>query len=126
MCLETAGHPATQIQAVDITARGGQVVYIGTCTRPVSFEAEQFEKILRGELRVTGSWMSYSSPFPGHEWTQAAELLASGAIQADKLISREFGLETGADAFTAVREGKGTLLKVLYAVGGEEAGQDLK
>lgn len=123
VCLETAGHPATQVQAVDIAARGGQVVYIGTCTRPVSFEAEQFEKILRGELTVTGSWMSYSAPFPGHEWTQAAELLSSGAIDADKLISKEFGLETGAAAFNAVREGKGALLKVLYAVGGEEAGQ---
>ncbi|WP_052374585.1 galactitol-1-phosphate 5-dehydrogenase [Actinomyces israelii] len=122
VCLETAGHPVTQVQAVQTVARGGQVVYIGTCTRPVAFEAEQFELILRGELGVTGSWMSYSAPFPGHEWTQAVELLASGAIDADAVVSREFPLDSGAAAFDAVRGGRGALLKVLYAVGGENAG----
>jgi len=126
VCIETAGHPLTQVQAVEVAARGGQIVYVGTCTRPVAFEAEQFERILRGELTVTGSWMSYSAPFPGHEWTQAAQLLASGAMHADALISEEFPLDSGADAFTAVRDAKGSLLKVLYAIGGEDAGSSAK
>ena len=66
--------------------------------------------------------MSYSAPFPGHEWTQAVELLASGAIDADAVVSREFPLDSGAAAFDAVRGGRGALVKVLYAVGGENAG----
>lgn len=123
VCIETAGHPATQVHAIRTVSRGGQVVYVGTCTRPVTFPAEDLELILRGELRVTGAWMSYSAPFPGHEWTHAVDLLSSGAVDADTMISREFPLSSGADAFHAVRNASGSLLKVLYSIGGERAGQ---
>jgi L-iditol 2-dehydrogenase len=119
--IETAGHPATQVQAVKYCANGGQVVYVGTCTRDVTFPAETFERVLRGELTLTGSWMSYSAPFPGYEWSTAVELIASGAINVDQLVSKVYRLEDGAQPFHDVRDSGGGLLKVLYNVGERHA-----
>jgi L-iditol 2-dehydrogenase/galactitol-1-phosphate 5-dehydrogenase len=118
LCLETAGHPSTQVAAIQHCAKGGSVVFIGTSTRTVSFEPEVFEKILRGELTITGSWMSYSAPFPGAEWTTAVRLLAEGAVAVEPLVSRVYSLEDGAQAFEDIRGAGGQLLKVLYAPGG--------
>lgn len=118
VCLETAGHPSTQTAAVQHCAKGGSVVFIGTSTRTVSFEPEVFERILRGELTITGSWMSYSAPFPGAEWTTAVRLLAEGSVSVEPLVSRVYSLEDGAQAFEDIRDARGQLLKVLYAPGG--------
>ena len=34
-----------------------------------------FENMNRKEFRLTGSWMSYSAPFPGSEWSDTAYYL---------------------------------------------------
>ena len=68
LAVETAGHPITQVQAVEICANGGRVLYVGTAHEPVHFEAKAFEAIIRKELVIYGSWMSYSAPFPAMEW----------------------------------------------------------
>ncbi len=120
VCVETAGTPMTRAQALEYCAKGGSVVFVGTSSKDSVLVAPVFEKILRGELLVTGSWMSYSAPFPGHEWTEALELIASGAVQVEPLVSREYSLADGALPFTDVRDAKGSLLKVLYRIGGDE------
>lgn len=119
LCIETAGSSVTQAQAVQHCAKGGQVVFVGTSTRDVVFSPEVFGKILRGELNVTGSWMSYSAPFPGTEWTDALRLIESGAVQIAPLVTRIYSLEDGAQPFLDVRASKGSLLKVLYRIGGD-------
>lgn len=114
LCIETAGHPSTQVDAMTYCAKGGHVVYVGTSTREITFAPAAFEKMLRRELVVTGSWMSYSAPFPGYEWSTAVEMIASGAVQTAPLISRVYGLDDGAAPFEDVRDSKGRFLKVLY------------
>ena len=123
VCIETAGHPVTQVQAVRNSAVDGQVVFVGTCTREVRFGAEDFERILRGELTLRGAWMSYSAPFPGWEWTRAIELIESGAIDAAAVISDIYSLDDAARPFTDVRESGGRLLKVLYRIGANTEGR---
>lgn len=119
LCVETAGSSVTQAQAVRYCAKGGEVVFVGTSTRDVVFSPEVFEKILRGELTVTGSWMSYSAPFPGTEWTEALRLIESGAVRIDPLVSGTYSLNDGAQPFLDVRASEGSLLKVLYRIGGD-------
>ena len=36
------------------------------------------EDLMRKELRLNGCFMSYSAPFPGHEWTRSVSALADG------------------------------------------------
>jgi L-iditol 2-dehydrogenase len=117
---ETAGNHITQVQAVKYAARKAKVVFVGTCTHPVQFEAEEFELILRRELELTGSWMSYSAPFPGFEWHAALNYLAKGEIDTRPLITGIYSLEDQALPFEKMREKNSKEVKVLYEIGGEE------
>ncbi len=62
---ETAGNTVTMKMAFRLAANKAQVCFIGTPTRELSFSVEEWENINRREFTLTGSWMSYSAPFPG-------------------------------------------------------------
>lgn len=114
LVLETAGNHITQVQAVQYAAPKAKVVFVGTCTRPVNFEAEQFELILRRELELRGSWMSYSAPFPGFEWTAALRYLSTGEIDTSSLITNMYSLEDKELPFKKMREKNTKEVKVMY------------
>lgn len=80
---ETCGAPATIKMAYDLAGNKGHVTFIGTPSSPVTFEPLEWENLNRKELRVTGTWMSYSSPFPGDEWTLTAHYFATGELKYD-------------------------------------------
>lgn len=111
---ETAGVSSIQSEILSLVKKGGHVVYIGTAHRDVTIPAQTFERILRGELHVTGSWMSYSAPFPGAEWIAAAEYLAAGKVRVDDLITHRFRLEDGYAAFETMLQKGANALKVMY------------
>lgn len=117
---ETAGNHLTQVQAIRFAARKGKVVFVGTAIKPVEFQAEEFELILRRELEIKGSWMSYSAPFPGFEWHAALRYLATGAIQTEPLITSLYSLADQALPFEKMREKESQEVKVMYEVRGEE------
>lgn len=119
ICIETAGNSTTQAQAIQYCGKAGQVVFVGTSTRDVVLKPEVFENILRGELGVTGSWMSYSAPFPGHEWTEAIRLIHSGAVRVAPLVSQVYELSDATRPFLDVQAAHGAMLKILYRVGGD-------
>lgn len=103
LAVETAGHPVTQVQAVEICANGGRVLYVGTAHQPVHFKPQAFEAIIRKELVIYGSWMSYSAPFPGREWQIAAKALSDGAIDPSPMITHRFPLAEARKAFETLR-----------------------
>lgn len=111
---ETAGVNVIQGTVTELVKKLGTVVYIGTAHKDVQMTAKNFEMILRGELLVTGSWMSYSAPFPGAEWTAAAEYLAAGKIKVDEIITHRFTLKDGYRAFAALVGKEENSLKVMY------------
>ena len=80
---ETAGNTVTMKMAFQLAANKAQVCFIGTPTRELSFSVEEWENINRKEFRLTGSWMSYSAPFPGDEWTLAAHYFKTGQLKFD-------------------------------------------
>ena len=111
---ETAGVPFLQAQILDLVKKKGTVVYIGTAHGEVKFPAKTFEKILRGELNVTGSWQSFKSPFPGSDWIGAAELIGSGKVNVDALITHKFKLSDGIKAFETLTDRTSGAIKVMY------------
>lgn len=79
--LETAGRNATMALSFRLVAGKGTVCYIGTEHRDVSFDRDLFEQLNRKEFVLTGSWMSYSAPFPGREWTATSAYFADGRLR---------------------------------------------
>lgn len=97
---ETAGNPVTARQAFEVAANRATVCYIGTPHTDTTFTPKQWEWLNRKELRVFGSWMSYSAPYPGKEWELTAHYLATGQLNCDDaLIDKTFPMSRAAEAF---------------------------
>lgn len=97
---ETAGNVITMKMAFALAANKAQVCFIGTPVKELSFSVEEWENINRKEFYLTGSWMSYSAPFPGDEWELAAHYFQTGELKFDdSFIFRKIPLSQIADAF---------------------------
>ncbi len=97
---ETAGSTVTMKMAFTLVANKADLCFIGTPTRELSFTVSEWENLNRKEFNLTGSWMSYSAPFPGHEWTLAAQCMEDGRFRYDDgLIYRIVPLSKIAEAF---------------------------
>ena len=46
--------------------------------------------------------MSYSAPFPGHEWTETIDALLDGGLDMDTMISHRFPLAQAPDVFAQI------------------------
>lgn len=86
--------------ALAITANKAHVCFIGTPSGDITFSAAEWELINRHEMYVTGSWMSYTSPFPGDAWTMAVDYLESGRLHCDsRMVHKVFPMEQCREAF---------------------------
>lgn len=86
---ECAGVRETVEQSMRLAKSGGTVVIVGVMPQGMKAEFEPFDLLFR-ELKVLGSFLN---PFTHR---RAADLIASGAIEIDKLISRQVTLEEAA------------------------------
>jgi (R,R)-butanediol dehydrogenase/meso-butanediol dehydrogenase/diacetyl reductase len=102
----TGAAPALEA-AVEMTARGGTIVVAGLPPRPVRLDAARlvlFERALVGSL-------GYAFDLP-----RAAALLASGALDARRLITRRVGLRDVPSELARLSEDPGDDLKVIVAL----------
>lgn len=97
---ETAGAVPTMHMAFELAGNRSHVTFIGTPHKEITFTAKEWELLNRKEFKMTGSWMSYSAPFPGSEWELTAHYFANGQLRYDPaLIFRKFALEDTMEAF---------------------------
>ncbi len=97
---ETAGVDITEKLAFEIAGNKASVCFIGTPTKDLSFTPELFENMNRKEFTLTGSWMSYSAPYPGKEWELTAHYFKTGQLKFDEsLIFKKLHLKDIKAAF---------------------------
>lgn len=97
---ETAGNTITMKMAFALAANRAGICFVGTPTRDLSFTVDEWENMNRKEFNLTGSWMSYSAPFPGHEWELTSHYFQTGELRFDEsFIFRIMPLSQIADAF---------------------------
>ncbi len=113
---ETAGQNATMSLAFQLAAPHAGVCFIGTSHADLRFDHATFELMNRKEFRLTGSWMSYSAPFPGPEWSLTAECVADGRLRiTDELVHGIFPLEEVMTAFELFEQAGAVTGKLLFA-----------
>jgi len=101
---ETAGVDITMKLAFELAGNKASVCFVGTPTKDLTFTPKLWENMNRKEFKLTGSWMSYSAPFPGPEWQLTAHYFASGALRFDdSLVFKRFPLAQVAEAFDLYR-----------------------
>ncbi|MFP4698198.1 MAG: galactitol-1-phosphate 5-dehydrogenase, partial [Eubacteriales bacterium] len=102
--LETAGNTVTIKMSFELVANKGEVSLIGTPTKELTFSVDEWEKINRKEFVLTGSWMSYSAPFPGEEWELTTHYLKTGELKfSEDLIFKKIPLSDIATAFKMLK-----------------------
>lgn len=81
-------------------ANKAHICMVGTPKNNMAFTVSDWELMNRKEFMLTGSWMSYSAPFPGEEWKLTEEFFKNGQLIYDKdMVDRIMGLSEIPDAF---------------------------
>jgi L-iditol 2-dehydrogenase len=113
LAIEAAGSPQTLAQTIQVTRPRGNVVCGGNqppeATLPMTF----IEDLMRRELRLTGCFMSYSAPFPGHEWTDTVAVIQRGELHVKPMVSHRFPLSRGVQVFEDIAAKRIAFRKIL-------------
>lgn len=113
LVIEAAGNPITASQVYAYATKGGEVLFLGIPYGDVNIKRYYFEKILRSELRVIGSWSNVSAPFPGKEWETSVTFFANGKINTENIITHRKPLSAGPEMMDKLLERKELYGKVI-------------
>ncbi|MFD2211372.1 galactitol-1-phosphate 5-dehydrogenase [Virgibacillus halophilus] len=114
VAFESAGSPITSAQVFALPKKGGQVVFLGIPYADIHIDRFYFEKIVRNELTVSGSWNAISAPFPGKEWSTSLHYMGTGQVNVKPIISHRLQLRQGPETFERIINRKETFGKVLF------------
>lgn len=114
VAVESAGSPITSAQVLALPKKGGEVVYMGIPYADVSIDRYYFERIVRNELNIKGSWSCVSAPFPGREWPATVHYLQSGDLSLSSIITHKLSLKQGPEIFEQITKGEDSFGKVMF------------
>jgi L-iditol 2-dehydrogenase len=113
LTMEASGVPAALEQTVPITRPRGRVVLGGNQPQDQTLPLTFIENMMRRELTLTGCFMSYSAPFPGHEWHDTIDALRAGTLDMEAMITHRFPLSAAPDVFAKIGAHELTHLKIM-------------
>lgn len=114
LAVESAGSPITSAQVLALPKKGGEVVFMGIPYADIQLERFYFEKIVRNELKILGSWNAISAPFPGKEWQATIHYMSTGQINIKPMISHRLDLMQGPETFHQIINRQINAVKVLF------------
>ncbi|MCR5671694.1 MAG: zinc-binding alcohol dehydrogenase family protein [Butyrivibrio sp.] len=108
VCVEACGSSVTFLNCIDCAAFAGKIILIGNGKKETTF---LHSILLKKELNVFGSRNSYPEDFK-----EVIDLLASGAVDVNAMVSAVYSIDDVAGAFDALAHNDGSLSKVLIEV----------
>lgn len=102
LAVESAGAPQALAQTIQVTRPRGFVVCGGNQPLDASLPMQFIEDLMRKELNLVGCFMSYSAPFPGHEWTDTIEAIRNGQLDMQTMISHRYPLSAAPGVFESI------------------------
>ncbi|MGN0403025.1 MAG: galactitol-1-phosphate 5-dehydrogenase [Acetatifactor sp.] len=115
---DCVGKNETVALGYEVTAPGGQVCMVGNPYSDMSFSKDTYWKLLRRQLRITGTW---NSSYLGEadeeagtdDWHYVVNRLKEGSVHPEKLITHRFSMEEFNRGFEIMREKKEPFVKIL-------------
>lgn len=117
---DMSGVPSAQQQAILAAGKMGRVVFLGISHQGLELSEKAVDRILRFQLSVKGSWNSFSNPFPGREWTEAARLMDEKKLNPSLLISHRLTLEEMPDIFKKIEKKEIVFNKIMFYPNGTD------
>ncbi len=115
---ECVGKNQTVSQAIDLAAPAGKICLVGNPYSGMNLEQNTYWKILRHQLRVTGTWnSSFSGTEPDNgaldDWQYVIQKLASKRVAPKKLITHTFSIEELWQGFQIMRDKTQDYIKIM-------------
>ncbi len=112
---ECVGSNAVASLAVKCAAPAGSVCFVGNPHSDMTFEKDIYWKILRNQLRITGTWNSsfLGTDVADDDWHYVLSRLESGSICPEKLITQRFTLDEIYRGFEIMRDKTADYVKVM-------------
>lgn len=111
--LEAVGTPDAVQMAINATKRGGRLVLMGNPSGDIMLKQAIYWKILRKQLRMTGTWnSSYDGTNPS-DWTDAVQALSGNQIDAASLITHRFNQNDLMQGLQLMKQHKEPYCKVM-------------
>ena len=105
VCVEACGLSQTFLSCIDAASFAGNIILIGNGKKETSFN---HSILLKKELNVFGSRNAYS-----HDFTNLIDIVASGRVDVMQMVSDIYPIERADEAFKALSNNSGSLMKVL-------------
>ncbi|ORM71225.1 galactitol-1-phosphate 5-dehydrogenase [Pantoea rwandensis] len=113
LVIESSGNAAGIVSSMNFARKGGAVLLLGIPYGDVVFDRTSFEKIIRNELTIRGSWNSLSAPFPGREWKTSLDYMQKGTLKPSLLITHRIGLKDAPNMLPKLYSRDFNFIKVL-------------
>lgn len=110
---ECVGRNETITQAVDLTAPAGQVCLVGNPHSDMFLDKQVYWKILRNQIRLTGTWNSSFTGDVDDDWHYVLDRLSLGTVKPQQLISHRFSIDEIEKGFHIMRDKTEDYVKIM-------------
>lgn len=94
---------------------GGRVVCMGNPLGGMSLSQDDYWKILRKELKLSGTWNS-SFGSKNNDWREAVKAMQDKRLDLKSLITHRFSLAEYEEAFALMHERREMYCKVMFVM----------
>lgn len=108
-----AGSAAALEAGLRLAGKGGCVICLGLPHQAVRIRPENFQRVVRHELQISGSWNSFTAPYPGEAWEASRVHIHSGRLRVEPLITERVPLKDAAAAYRRLDASTGSSIKIL-------------
>ncbi len=110
---ECVGKNETVLQAVESTMPAGSIVLLGNPYSDMHFEKNVYWKILRNQLKVTGTWNSSFTHEDTDDWHYVLDCLKNRTVAPERMISHTYSMEDIIDGFHIMRDKTEDYVKIM-------------
>lgn len=111
--LDVTGAPSAQISCIESARKTGRIVFLGISHRGLSLTDKHVDDIMRKQLRILGSWNSFTDPYPGSDWFKTLDMFKQKEIDANPIISHRLTLDEIPEIFNEIAKGELFFNKIL-------------
>ena len=110
---EASGAGAAFKQAISLLRMEGTLGLVGRPVHSLEIENQTFEKILRFQITIKGTWSFEFKEFPHHAWKQSLDAINAGVIKTEPFISHRMPLEDTLKAVKLMKDKSEFFYKIL-------------
>jgi len=113
VAIEAAGSDSALAQAISILRTEGRLGLVGRHAGDIIIKDETYEKILRAQISIKGTWSFEFKIFPHNAWIQSIDAIINKNIITEPLITHRFPIDKTFEAIKMMDEKKELVYKIL-------------